>query len=121
MDIGLLLLIQSIFDLFLLILVLALYRQVRRLRDLPLEETIRRLEEAHRLWGNVAQKLEDYSKEQVPDQGAPSDSGLSPKIKKEIYQLAAKGLSAPEIAEKLGLQEAEVTLLLSLKAQKKPW
>ncbi len=109
MDIGLILLIQSLFDVFLLILVLALYRQVRRLRDLPLEETLERLKQAH-------QWCEELSKRLGPPTHTSEDK--SKRLKEKVLALAAKGLSAEEIANKLGLQEGEVALLLSLKDKK---
>lgn len=105
MDIGLLLLIQSIFDVFLLVLVLALYRQVRRLRELPLEETLARLKEANRLCDEMAKRLAQKS--------APTSSSKET-LKKRVLALAERGLSPEEIARELGLQEGEVALLLSM-------
>ncbi len=110
MDIGLLLIIQSLFDIFLLILVLALYRQVRRLRELPLEETLERLKQAHQWCEELSKRLNPQTPSKVSDKMA--------RVKEEVFGLAAQGLSAEEIANKLGLQEGEVALLLSLKDKK---
>ncbi len=116
MNLQWLLVLQSIFDVFLLFLVLALYRQVRKLRELPIEETIERLKTANRLCEELSQHL--IKKE--PQDGSlsqTSDSEISKKgsaLKKRVFALAQKGLEPPEIAQRLGLQEGEVVLLLSV-------
>ncbi len=116
MNIQWLLVLQSIFDIFLLFLVLALYRQVKKLRELPIEETIERLKAANHLCEKLSQHLLEKGS---PDGSLSStnDSEISPKgstLKNKVFELARKGLEPPVIAQKLGLQEGEVVLLLSV-------
>jgi len=121
-DLTFFLLIQSFFDLLILILVLVLYQQIRALRKAPLEEAIARLKKANelceRLTANLAEKkvlserllsaLETGAKAWEETQ-RDADT-----LKKQVAQLAKEGASLSEIARKTGLQEGEVALILSV-------
>lgn len=116
MNIQWLLVLQSIFDAFLLLLVLALYRQVKKLRELPIEETIERLKTANHLWEKLSQHLLEKGSQDGAF-SAVNDSEIFQKgsaLKNKVFELARKGLEPPEIAQRLGLQEGEVVLLLSV-------
>ena len=126
-DIGLFLLLQSLFDILLLFLVLLLYWQVRKLKDLPLGEALEHLQRANelceRLSANLAEKKEISERLlSALETGAKawesskSDAG---DLKKQVAQLLKKGLSVEEIARRTGLQEGEVALIVSVLEQRR--
>ncbi len=124
MDFGILLLLQSIFDLILLIVVLALYYHIRKLRKLPLEETIEQLKKANQLCEEVSHSLAESKSKNLISSGTKKSASLErdvAKLKKEVSKLVEKGLGTEDIAQKLGIQEGEVVLLLSLNDKQDQW
>ncbi len=126
-DLSLFLLIQTVFDLLLILLVLLLYFQVRRLKRLPLDEVIKRLETAHelcdRLSANLAEKKELSAKLMsalktgaVAWENSRKDASS---LKEKVLALAEEGKDLAEIARVTGLQEGEVALILSVSGRKK--
>jgi len=121
-DLVFFLLIQAVFDLLLVILVLLLYLQLRRLKKLPLDEIINRLQAANdlcnRLAENLAEKREISAKLMAAlKTGAEaweSSRKDADSLKQRVITLAEKGKSLSEIAKATGLQEGEVTLILSV-------
>ncbi len=126
-DANTFLLAQALFDLLLFLMVLVLFFQVRRLRNLPLDEIIRRLEAANelceRLSKNLAEKKDLSERLMAALQTGASAWENSRKdassLRAQVLTLAQKGLSPGEIAQKTGLQEGEVALILSVAEQKK--
>ncbi len=121
-DLVFFLLIQAVFDLLLVILVLLLYLQLRRLKKLPLDEIIKRLQAANdlcnRLAENLAEKREISAKLMAAlKTGAEaweSSRKDADSLKQRVITLAEEGKSLSEIAKATGLQEGEVTLILSV-------
>ncbi len=119
--------IQSLFDLLILVLVILLFKNLRDLKKIPLDEALAHLKKAHtlceRLTENLAEKkvlserllsaLETGAKAW---ESSKSDAGA---LKKQVAQMAEQGLSVSEIAQKTGLQEGEVALILSVLEKKK--
>ncbi len=126
-DLSLFLLVQTVFDFLLILLVLLLYFQVRRLKRLPLDEVIKRLETAHelcdRLSANLAEKKELSTKLMsalktgaVAWENTRKDASS---LKEKVLALAEEGKDLAEIARVTGLQEGEVALILSVSGKKK--
>ena len=126
-DLSLFLLVQTVFDFLLILLVLLLYFQVRRLKRLPLDEVIKRLETAHelcdRLSANLAEKKELSTKLMsalktgaVAWENSRKDASS---LKEKVLALAEEGKDLAEIARVTGLQEGEVALILSVSGKKK--
>ncbi|NPB09002.1 MAG: hypothetical protein GXO17_01485 [Thermodesulfobacteria bacterium] len=122
MDISFFFLLQAFFDVLILVFVVALYIQLKKLQRLPFQETIERLKAANelceRLTANLAEKkLISERLMSALETGAKAWEASktdAANIKDKVRQLAKEGLSIPEIAEKTGLQEGEVALLLSV-------
>ena len=122
MDLSLFFIVQAVFDALILLFVLALYFQLRRLKRLPFEETIERLKAANelceRLTANLAEKklLSErlMSALKTGAKAWEASKTDAANLKEKVRRLAQEGLSVPEIAEKTGLQEGEVALLLSV-------
>ncbi len=124
MEFGILLLLQSIFDIILLIVVLALYRQVKKLRKLPLEEAIEQLKKANNLCEELSHYLSQSKSKDLASTVVKNSSSLGgdiTKLKKEVSELVQQGLGPEEIAQKLGIQEGEVILLLSISEKESKW
>ncbi|NPA48426.1 MAG: hypothetical protein GXO20_00440 [Thermodesulfobacteria bacterium] len=118
---------QAIFDLLLFVMVLLLFFQVRRLRNLPLDEIIKRLEAANSLCERLSKNLSE-KKELSERLISALETGASAwensrkdasSLRSKVLSLAQKGLSTAEIAKKTGLQEGEVALILSVAGKKR--
>ncbi len=122
MELSLFFLLQAFFDVLILCFVLALYFQLRRLKQLPFEEVLERLRAAHELCERLTTNLTE--KKVLSERlMAALETGVkawessktdAETLKKKVRHLAREGLSIPEIAERTGLQEGEVALLLSV-------
>ncbi len=118
---------QILFDFLLFVIILVLFFEIRRLKKLPLDEIIARLESANelceRLSQNLAEKKELSERIISALQTGASAWETSRKdattLRKKVLSLAREGLSTAEIAKKTGLQEGEVILILSVSGKKK--
>lgn len=126
-DLTLFFFIQALFDLILFLLILLLFLQIRKLKKLPLDEVIKRLEAANELCLRLSKNLEE-KKEISARLMAALKTGASawessrsdaPSLKEKVLRLAEEGKSLTEIAKATGLQEGEVTLILSVSGRKK--
>ncbi len=125
-DVSTFLLVQAIFDLLLFLMVFVLFWQVRRLKNLPLDEIIKRLEEANKLCERLSQNLSEkkelseriISALQTGALAWESSRKDATSLRAKVLSLAEKGFSTAEIAKKTGLQEGEVVLILSVAKKK---
>ena len=125
-DLTTLLLIQSLFDLLILIMVLFLFKQIRQLRHFPLDEVILRLKKADELCQRLSANLEEkrvlseklLSALKTGAKAWEEGKKDAQDLKKEVARLADQGLGVAEIAQKTGLQEGEVILILSVLEKK---
>jgi len=126
-DLTYFLIIQTLFDLLIVVLVLLLFKQVRGLQKIPLDKALNHLQEAHALCERLSKNLAEkkllserlLSALETGAKAWESSKSDASQLKQKVAKMAAQGLSMAEIARKTGLQEGEVALILSVLEKKR--